>query len=47
MSAGWQEVQTEALRRIQAREWPPGGLIPGEVALAREFGCARDRKSVV
>lgn len=41
MSAGWQEVQTEALRRIQAREWPPGGLIPGEVALAREFGCAR------
>ncbi len=41
MSTGWQEVQAEVLRRIQNREWPPGGLIPGEVALAREFGCAR------
>ena len=41
MISGWQAVQTEALRRIQTREWPPGGLIPGEVALAREFGCAR------
>ncbi|MDR9395714.1 MAG: UTRA domain-containing protein [Roseovarius sp.] len=38
---GWQAVQAEVLRRIHAREWPPGHVIPGEVALAREFGCAR------
>lgn len=41
MSLGWQKVQAEALRRIQSRHWPPGSLIPGEAALAREFGCAR------
>lgn len=41
MSIGWQKVQAEVLHRIQSREWPPGGLIPGEAALAREFGCAR------
>lgn len=38
---GWQDVQTEALRRIQSRIWPPGGLIPNEAALAKELGCAR------
>lgn len=37
----WQAVQREVLRRIEAREWRPGALIPGEVDLAREFGCAR------
>jgi len=41
MANGWQDIQDEALRRIQSREWPPGGLIPKETALAREFGCAR------
>ena len=38
---GWQDVQAEALRRIQAREWAPGATIPKEAALAEEFGCAR------
>lgn len=41
MKRGWQDVQVEALRRIQSREWPPGGLIPNEAELARELGCAR------
>lgn len=29
------------MRRIHAREWKPGDLIPNEVDLAAEFGCAR------
>lgn len=37
----WQAIQDEVLRRIHAREWPPGHVIPGEVDLAAEFGCAR------
>ncbi|UWQ96362.1 GntR family transcriptional regulator [Rhodobacteraceae bacterium M385] len=37
----WQSVQDEALRRIHAREWAPGELIPNEADLAEEFGCAR------
>ena len=37
----WQSVQTEVLRRIHAREWKPGELIPNEVDLVLEFGCAR------
>ena len=37
----WQSVRDEVLRRIHRREWAPGELIPGEAALAREFGCAR------
>jgi GntR family histidine utilization transcriptional repressor len=34
-------VQDEVLRRIHAREWSPGDLIPNEADLAIEFGCAR------
>ncbi len=37
----WQSVHTEVLRRIHAREWEPGDLIPNEADLALEFGCAR------
>ena len=37
----WQAIQAEVLRRIHARDWPPGHTIPNEVDLAREFGCAR------
>ena len=37
----WQSVQDEVLRRIHAREWKPGELIPNESDLALEFGCAR------
>lgn len=38
---GWESIRAEVLRRIRARDWPPGGLIPGEEALAVEFGVAR------
>lgn len=41
MSEGWESIRAEVLRRIRARDWPPGGLIPGEAALALEFGVAR------
>ncbi len=37
----WQAVEQEVRRRINAREWSPGELIPNEVDLAEEFGCAR------
>lgn len=37
----WQGVRAEALRRIRAREWPPGALIPKEAEIALEMGCAR------
>jgi GntR family histidine utilization transcriptional repressor len=37
----WQGIRAEAMRRINERIWPPGELIPGEVELAEEFGCAR------
>jgi GntR family histidine utilization transcriptional repressor len=39
--SGWEGVRAEVLGRIRARTWPPGALIPGEAALAAEFGCAR------
>ncbi|POF29108.1 GntR family transcriptional regulator [Roseibium marinum] len=37
----WRGVQTELLRRINEREWTPGSLVPNEIELAQEFGCAR------
>jgi GntR family histidine utilization transcriptional repressor len=41
VTAGWEAIRAEVLRRIRARDWPPGALIPGEEALAEEFGVAR------
>lgn len=42
MSAmGWEDIRAEVLRRIRARDWAPGSTIPGEEALAQEFGVAR------
>lgn len=41
MTFGWEDIRAEVLRRIRARDWPPGALIPGEEALAEEFGVAR------
>jgi GntR family histidine utilization transcriptional repressor len=41
MQPGWEAIRAEVLRRIRAREWRPGDLIPGEEALAGEFGVAR------
>lgn len=37
----WRSIHLELLRRINGREWPPGSLMPNEVDLATEFGCAR------
>ena len=34
-------IQSNLLKRIHSGEWPPGLLIPTEVMLAKEFGCAR------
>lgn len=41
MTLGWEDIRAEVLRRIRSRDWPPGALIPGEEALAEEFGVAR------
>lgn len=38
---GWEDIRAEVLRRIRARDWAPGAVIPGEEALAQEFGVAR------
>lgn len=37
----WQSLHAEVSRRISNGTWKPGDLIPGEVELAAEFGCAR------
>ncbi len=37
----WQGVREEVIRRIASGIWQPGELVPGEVELAGEFGCAR------
>lgn len=39
--SNWQDLQAEILNRIHSRQWKPGELIPNEVDLADEFGCAR------
>ena len=41
MPLGWEAIRAEVMNRIRSRQWPPGGLIPSEEALAAEFGCAR------
>jgi GntR family transcriptional regulator, histidine utilization repressor len=38
---GFRDVKREVFRRIRSNEWGPGTLLPGEVDLAVEFGCAR------
>lgn len=37
----WQSLYAEVTKRISEGVWKPGELIPGEVDLAKEFGCAR------
>ncbi len=42
MRAGsWQDIRAEIAGRISRGLWPGGSLIPGEEALAAEFGVAR------
>ncbi|MCC5975060.1 MAG: UTRA domain-containing protein [Rubellimicrobium sp.] len=38
---GWQAIRDDVVARIRARDWPPGGAIPHEAALAQDYGCAR------
>lgn len=38
---GFQDVRNEVISRIQGQIWPPNTLLPTEIELAREFGCAR------
>lgn len=40
-NTGFQDVRDEVLNRIQTRIWPQGSLLPTELELAAEFGCAR------
>ena len=37
----WQKVHNIILNNIQKKKWKPGDLIPNEVDLAMELGCAR------
>lgn len=39
--SSFRNIKSEMLRRIAEQEWRPGALIPGEEALAAEFGAAR------
>ena len=39
--SGWEAIRDDVRARIAAREWVPGGLIPGEQALAVSYGVAR------
>ncbi|QDZ01889.1 UTRA domain-containing protein [Nitratireductor mangrovi] len=37
----FRDIKSELERRIARRVWPPGAIMPGEEALAAEFGAAR------
>jgi GntR family histidine utilization transcriptional repressor len=37
----YQDVKTVVLNRIRDSTWAPGSIMPGEIDLAKEFGCAR------
>ncbi|MCV0394826.1 MAG: GntR family transcriptional regulator [Rhizobiaceae bacterium] len=41
LRSSYRTIRDELLRRISTRVWKPGELIPGEEALAEEFGAAR------
>jgi GntR family histidine utilization transcriptional repressor len=40
-SVSWQSIRDTMMARIRAHDYAPGELIPNEVDLATEFGCAR------
>lgn len=40
-AAPWLEIRADMLRRVHSGEWPPGGHIPHEAALAVAYGCTR------
>lgn len=38
---GYRQIKAEMFRRIRNGQYRPGDVMPGEVELAAEFGCAR------
>lgn len=38
---GFRDIKEKILERLRDRTWGPGDLLPREIALAEEFGCAR------
>lgn len=41
MRTSYHNIKAEVLNRIRTNIWPPGANLPGEIDLAKEFGCAR------
>lgn len=41
MSTGYREIKQLLLARLRSGEWPAGSIMPREVQLAEEYGCAR------
>ncbi len=41
MRTSYQDIKADVLSRIRQNIWPPGASLPGEIELAKEFGCAR------
>jgi GntR family histidine utilization transcriptional repressor len=39
--SNYADIKEIVLARIRDHTWPPGAIIPGEVDLSQEFGCAR------
>jgi len=37
----YHDIKASVLGRIRSNIWPPGAHLPGEIDLAKEFGCAR------
>ncbi|MEP1519613.1 GntR family transcriptional regulator [Ascidiaceihabitans sp.] len=38
---GFHDIKQEVIRRVHRGIWAPGSLLPTEIELAAEFGCAR------
>lgn len=41
MRTSYHDIKANILGRIRSNIWPPGENLPGEIELAKEFGCAR------
>lgn len=41
MRKSYHDIKAHVMERIRRDDWSPGTHLPGEVALAEEFGCAR------
>jgi GntR family histidine utilization transcriptional repressor len=41
LRTSYHDIKANVLARIRSDIWPPGASLPGEIELAKEFGCAR------